>query len=126
AWIATVEGAERLLARGVRAQLCLVELLRFGADDPAGLGEALAAAVEVAKARGEDSRALEAHLASAMTFLLRNQWATERCFACSRRRRVVGGFSEHMASPEIRIDYVQHAWAALGHGAQALGLEEGA
>jgi hypothetical protein len=63
----------------------------------------------------------EARLANVLAFLLRNQWRSERCFACAPAARVEGGFSEHMASPRIRIDYVQHAWAALGHGARALG-----
>ena len=92
----------------------------------AGLAEALAAALKIAKARGEDTTKLSEHLRAALTFLLRNQWQPRRCFACTKRRRVAGGFSEHMASPDIRIDYVQHAWAALGHGAEALGLDGGA
>ena len=57
-----------------------------------------------------------------MGYLLRNQWGDDTCWACSPRHRIVGGFSEHMASPRIRIDYVQHAWAALGHGGAAIGL----
>jgi hypothetical protein len=41
--------------------------------------------------------------------------------------RIVGAFSEHVGSPSIRIDFVQHAMAALGHGGRALGLlDEGA
>ncbi len=34
----------------------------------------------------------------------------------------VGGFSENSASPVIRIDYVPHAMAAIGHGGRELGL----
>jgi hypothetical protein len=59
-------------------------------------------------------------MSALMGYLIRNQWDASACFACSRRMPVQGGFSEHMASPRIRIDYVQHAWAALGHGARAL------
>lgn len=95
----------------------------------AGLGEALVAGLTIAKARGDEAAVedLSGHLRAAMGYLLRNQQRPRRCFACTRRRRVYGGFSEHMASPMIRIDYVQHAWAALGHGAEALELfEEGA
>ena len=55
-------------------------------------------------------------------FLLRNQWRRDDCFACNPKVRIDGGFSEHMASPRIRIDYVQHAWAAMGHGAEAIEL----
>lgn len=90
----------------------------------AGLGEAMAAAVKVATARGEAAPELRERLRAAMRFLLRVQWRPERCFACTKRRRVFGGFSEHMASPEIRIDYVQHAWAAIANGGRALGLTE--
>ena len=90
----------------------------------AGLGEAMSAALKIKNARGEPATELRVRLTAAMRFLLRVQWRAERCFACTRRRRVVGGFSEHMASPAIRIDYVQHAWAALANGAMALGLIE--
>lgn len=90
----------------------------------AGLGEAMAAALKIHSARGEAAPELRERLRAAMRFLLRVQWRADRCFACTRRRRIFGGFSEHMASPAIRIDYVQHAWAALANGAQALGLTE--
>ncbi len=86
----------------------------------AGLGEALAAAVQIRQARGMDGTAEIAALRQVVGFLLRNQWHRDRCFACARGVPVAGGFSEHLASPAIRIDYVQHAWAALGHGARAL------
>jgi hypothetical protein len=49
-------------------------------------------------------------------FLVRQQWNERTCFACAPHRTVIGGFSESMSAPEIRIDYTQHAWAALGHG----------
>ena len=35
---------------------------------------------------------------------------------------VVGGWSESVGSLDVRIDYTQHAWSALGHGGRALGL----
>ena len=87
-----------------------------------GFGEALAAGLKIKKASNMDTTEDEARMRAVLTFLLRNQWQRGRCFACSPRRRVIGGFSEHMASPKIRIDYVQHAWAALGHGGRVLGL----
>lgn len=90
----------------------------------AGFGEAAASALRILQARGEDTRAVEDHLRPALTYLLRNQWREDRCFACSQRGFIVGGFSEHPASGRIRIDYVQHAWSALGHGGRALGLLE--
>jgi hypothetical protein len=88
----------------------------------AGFGEALAAAIAVARARGLDTTEHEARMRAVLGFLLRAQWLPETCWPCSRRVRVAGGFGEHMASPKIRIDYVQHAWAAIGHGGAALGL----
>jgi len=57
-------------------------------------------------------------------FLLMSQWNLDNCFACANPELANGGFSRHLASPEICIDYVQHAWAALGHGSRAIGLSE--
>jgi len=51
-----------------------------------------------------------------LRFLVRQQWNADTCFACTNALPIVGGFSESMAAPEVRIDYTQHAWAALGHG----------
>jgi len=87
----------------------------------AGTGEVLAAAIAVRLARGEDPTVERADLRRVLAFLLRNQWRGPECFACAAPERVAGGFSESVASPAIRIDYVQHAWAALGHGASVLG-----
>ena len=49
-------------------------------------------------------------------FLVTQQWNPDNCFGCARNRTVEGGFSESMSAAEVRIDYTQHAWAALGHG----------
>ncbi|HYO96968.1 MAG TPA: hypothetical protein VER33_20795 [Polyangiaceae bacterium] len=87
----------------------------------AGFAEALAAAIAVQDARGVaagDNRRL---LREVLGFVLGSQWDATSCFACTRDHQVVGGFSEHLASPAVRIDYVQHAMAALGHGAAVLG-----
>ena len=86
----------------------------------AGFGEALAASILVKKARNLDTEADEKTMLDVMAFLMRNQWQKDSCYACSPKVRVTGGFSEHMAAPMIRIDYVQHAWAALAHGARSL------
>ncbi|WP_438009333.1 hypothetical protein WME89_12015 [Sorangium sp. So ce321] len=91
----------------------------------AGFGEALAAAMAVKAARGEDLAPDRALMERVLGFLVRQQWSPATCFACSREVVIEGGFSESMASPRIRIDYVQHAWAALGHGGRALGLLPG-
>jgi hypothetical protein len=88
----------------------------------AGFGEALAAGLQIKRARGMPLRRDAERMRAVMAFLLKNQWRDDNCFACARTRRIVGGFSEHMASPRLRIDYVQHAWAALGQGAEALEL----
>lgn len=91
----------------------------------AGFGEALAAAMAVKAARGEDLGRDRALMERVLRFLVRQQWSPATCFACSRDVVVEGGFGESMASPRIRIDYVQHAWAALGHGGRMLGLVPG-
>jgi hypothetical protein len=87
-----------------------------------GYGEALAAALKIKRARGMDIGEDSERMRAVMRFLLRNQWTKASCYACAPKANVIGGFSEHMASPMIRIDFVQHAWAALGHGALALDL----
>lgn len=86
-----------------------------------GFGEASAAALAILKARGETDPAVEEHLRLVLSFLLRHQWSSSGCFACSASHPIEGAFAEHMGSMEIRIDYVQHAMAALGHGGAVLG-----
>ena len=71
--------------------------------------------------RGLDTSADAAHLRRLLGFLLRQQWSDDNCFVC-KTPEVRGGLSEHTHSSTTRIDYAQHAWAALGHGARALGL----
>ncbi len=86
----------------------------------AGFGEALAAAIAVKKARNEtivDEQALLRHV---LTFLQRQQWTEHNCFGCTVL--AMGALSEHTHSAITRIDFVQHAWAAMGHGQQALTL----
>ncbi|MEM6990304.1 MAG: hypothetical protein AAF721_07400 [Myxococcota bacterium] len=90
-----------------------------------GLSEAMAAAGAIARFREEDSSVFETALRTTLPFVMHNQWREESCFACTTEHQVVGAFSEHMASPQIRIDYVQHAWASLGHGGRILGLVDG-
>lgn len=82
----------------------------------AGLGEALAAAMAIKEARGEDLARDKATMRLILGYLLRQQWTPRNCFACTTQRTVIGGFSEAITIPEVRIDYTQHAWAALGHG----------
>ncbi|RMG98506.1 MAG: hypothetical protein D6705_05720 [Deltaproteobacteria bacterium] len=86
----------------------------------AGFGEAVSAALAVARARGEVRPDLEAGLRDVLGFLLARQWNEDACFACTKTVPVVGAFSEHIASPHVRIDYVQHAMAAMGHGRTVL------
>jgi hypothetical protein len=82
----------------------------------AGFGEGLAAAMALKQARGEDLAADRELMRHVIEFLVRQQWNELTCFACAPHRTVIGGFSESMSAPEIRIDFTQHAWAALGHG----------
>jgi hypothetical protein len=86
----------------------------------AGFGEALAAAIAILEARDEPTSAEKQLLGRVLGFLLRQQWSAENCFACASRL-VIGGMSEHTHSAVTRIDFAQHAWAALGHGRRVLG-----
>ncbi len=87
----------------------------------AGFAEAGSAALTIAKAREEDAADIEAALMRALGFLVHHQWNAVNCFACEGPHPIEGGFSEHMGSPTIRIDFVQHAWAGMGHSGRALG-----
>jgi len=86
----------------------------------AGFGEALAAAISIASARGAATEPQKQLLERVLRFLLRQQWSKDNCFACATPD-VIGGMSEHTHSSLTRIDFAQHAWAALGHGRRALG-----
>jgi hypothetical protein len=88
----------------------------------AGVGEALNAAIAIKQKRGMPVDADKAVLRDLVTFLLRAQWSQTGCYACRDPEQVAGGFSQQLASPSIRIDYVQHAMAAIGHGSKLLGL----
>jgi hypothetical protein len=90
----------------------------------AGLGEALAAAIAIARARGQDTAALEADLRLGHEFLLRQQIRRAQCFGCRNLTELEGGFSESMVSPGLRIDFTQHVLAALGHGRDVLEGDE--
>ncbi len=87
----------------------------------AGLAESMAAAHAIALARGEPTQALEQDLKLALDFLLRQQWRERDLFVASRPVLTRGGWSESMVSPMMRIDFTQHAWAAIGHGGAAIG-----
>lgn len=87
-----------------------------------GFGEALAAAITIKKARGLPTQEDEETMRHVLAYLLRHQWRADNCSTCTRSLRVVGAFSEHVASPLIRIDFVQHALSALSHGAAATGV----
>jgi hypothetical protein len=86
----------------------------------AGVGEALNAAIAIKQKRGLPVDEDKALLRDVMTFLLRAQWSDAGCYACRRPEQVSGGFSQQLAVPDIRIDYVQHAMSAIGHGGQLL------
>lgn len=86
----------------------------------AGFGEALAAAIALREAADQPASAEKRLLEHVLGFLLRQQWSRENCFACATAL-VEGGMSEHTHSSLTRIDFAQHAWAALGHGRRALG-----
>lgn len=89
----------------------------------AGFGEALAAAMAIREARGLPQGDDPARMASVLAFLVRQQWRREDCFACAPGVEVAGAFSESVSAPEIRIDFVQHSMAALGHGRRFVELQ---
>ena len=84
----------------------------------AGYAEGLAAAMAVKQARGEPLDADRERLRTAMSLLVRRQWRSADCVTCVAGAD--GGFSESPAAPAIRIDFAQHAWAALGGGLEWL------
>lgn len=89
-----------------------------------GFTEALAAATDVMRAREMDTSEEEALLRLTLGFLLHHQWRKSDCFACTKKVSIPGSFSEHMGSPTVRIDYVQHALSALRHGGRLLWRED--
>jgi hypothetical protein len=91
-----------------------------------GLGESLAASIAVKRARGLDTTDDVRVMERVLGYLLRHQWRERDCGPCTRKLRIAGGFSENVASPVIRIDFVQHAMAAMFHGGRAIGLVGGA
>nr|MCH9684305.1 hypothetical protein [Deltaproteobacteria bacterium] len=91
-----------------------------------GFGEAMSAALAIKTVRGDDITADAAVMRRALQFLVHHQWDAVGCFACATEpHSMLGAFSEHMGSPEVRIDFVQHAMAGMGHGGRILGLVEG-
>lgn len=90
----------------------------------AGQAEALAAGIEILEARFEDASLEKKELRLILDFLWRQQLDAYSCRGCADPPRLQGGFAESMNSPLVRIDYVQHAFAALAAGVKRLGLEE--
>ncbi len=87
----------------------------------ATFGEAAAAGLAIMDARGDAREPVASRLRLALQFLLHHQWKDAECFACAGPHPIAGAWSEHPGSPAIRIDFVQHAMGALGHGARVLG-----
>ena len=87
-----------------------------------GFGEALAAAMAVREVQGTTRDHDAALMHQVLEFLVEQQWTDNNCFACTPDQLVPGGYSESVGSPDMRIDYTQHVWSALGHGGRALGL----
>lgn len=86
----------------------------------AGFGEALAAAIAVRQARQLPIEREREVLTKILGFLQRQQWTDDNCFGCDAD--ALGSMSEHTHSAITRIDFVQHAWAAMGHGRRVLEL----
>ena len=106
----------------MRGAFALAALIPPPNTATAGVGEALAAALALKQARHEDTSWASHTLTRLLEFLLRQQWDPLTCFACIDPKSVEGGFSDSMLTSTLRIDFTQHAWAALGHGGRVLGL----
>ena len=87
-----------------------------------GFGETLAAAMAIRAADGETRPEDQQLMREVLAFLVEQQWTDANCFACTPDQVVPGGYSESVGSPDMRIDYTQHVWSALGHGGRTLGL----
>ncbi|MBK9753488.1 MAG: hypothetical protein IPO88_08280 [Nannocystis sp.] len=87
-----------------------------------GFGETLAAAMAIRAADGEARPEDAALMREVLAFLVEQQWTEANCFACTPDEVVPGGYSESIGSPDMRIDYTQHVWSAIGHGGRAIGL----
>lgn len=106
----------------MRGAFALAALIPPPNTATAGVGEALAAAIALKRARREDTTWAEATQRRLLEFLLRQQWDSATCFACARPDLTNGGLSDSMLTPTMRIDFTQHAWAAVRHGGHMLGL----
>ena len=89
----------------------------------AGQAEALAAGLQVMKKRRMALDDTKHELNAIAEFLFRQQIDRSECLHCAPQLNFEGAFTESMISPWVRIDYVQHAWAGLGHAARELGVE---
>ncbi len=109
--------------QGFAGGVTLSPLFPPHATATSGFGETVAAALAVAQARNEPRPDLESTLELSLGYLVQIQLRAESCFAC-KTKRAYGGFTESPVSGPIRIDFVQHALAALTHGREVLGWKK--
>ena len=86
----------------------------------AGVGEALASAIEIQRARHRDASALTRRLKQVLGFLLSRQYLDDNCFGCSNPKLAFGGFTGESVGAMGRIDHNQHALSAIGLGRRQL------
>lgn len=87
----------------------------------AGFAEALTATLQLAREHGRPSAGLEGHVRAALAALKRDQLRPGNDYLAQAPVQAWGGIRRSVVQSEIRIDFVQHAAAALAHGHQ-LGL----
>jgi hypothetical protein len=87
----------------------------------AGFSEAIVSTLELSRHHGLSTAALERQLRLGLAALTRDQLRADNCWICRNPDRAVGGFRRSLVEPEMRIDFTQHAVAALARGAAALG-----
>ncbi len=88
----------------------------------AGFAEALLSTLALARHHGVDDEALRDDTRRALGAIAREQLHAGNDYLVRRRDHARGGIRRSLVEPEIRIDFVQHAAAALVR-APALGLD---
>jgi len=107
--------------QGFQGGLTLSPMFPPHSTATSGYGEATAAALALSHARQESHPMLKLNLRLALGYLLQIQLTSSNCFACASNA-AWGGFTESPVSGKVRIDFVQHALSALGHGQRVLSL----
>ena len=83
----------------------------------AGFSEAIIATVALARHHGTPDAALEKQMALALDALTRDQVRIDNAWLMKKPKKAMGGIRRSLVESEVRIDFTQHAVAALIRGA---------